>query len=74
MKSRPSTTKSSDRPSFMSDLVAQQDVIKVHSRLKRWYYTSFKGYRVARESALPTSSLFGGISYKHTWVLKKASG
>lgn len=73
MKSRPAATKMSNRPSFVSDAGTQGDVLEVRSRMKRWYYTAFKGYRVTRETASPEATLFGGIAYRHTWVLRKDS-
>lgn len=71
MKQSKSATKMSGDTSFLSALSSDGERLTLHSRLKAWYYVSVKGYRVLRESAMPEPGLFGGISYRRTWVLGK---
>ena len=71
MKYPTPVTKTSDRPTFVSEVVAQDDALQVNSRVKCWYLTTFQGYRVTRETSTPEAGLFGGINYKHTWLLKR---
>ena len=71
--SRPSAENPPGRPTFLSDPRPEKDVLEVHSRFRLLYYTAFRGYRVTRESSAPKPSLFGGVAYRHTWLLKKVS-
>lgn len=44
------------------------------SRVRVWWLTNFRGYRVARTTMAPRSDMFGKIRYLQTWWLKTHSG
>ena len=45
--------------------------ITTTSRLKVWFLTKFRGYRVLSMHRLPKESSFGELYYRDSWVLVK---
>jgi GTP cyclohydrolase I len=40
-------------------------------RVRMWWLTLFRGYRVVSRHRLPKQNVFGEIYYKDSWVLAK---
>lgn len=46
--------------------------VVTESRLKMWYLTRMRGYRIRRRQQVPQVSLFGRIGYRRQWMLARS--
>jgi len=47
--------------------------LATHSRLRKWWLTTFRGYRVHSASHVPRQSAWGGLTYVSEWWLEPPS-
>jgi len=45
------------------------DVIQTDSRMRAWWLTTFKGYKVKTLRRQPKAGLFGVLRYESHWLL-----
>ena len=50
-----------------------EGALATHSRLRKWWLTTFRGYRVHSASHAPRESAFGGVTYASLWWLEPPS-
>lgn len=65
-------SRKSDSRGFLAKPDSDLNLIFVHSMTKAWYCRVILGYTVVRQTATPEPGWFGTITYKRTWILKRA--
>lgn len=49
--------------------VSQEGTIVTGSRLRMWFLTRFRGYRIRQRRQVPEAKAFGRIGYRRQWLL-----
>lgn len=60
------------RELFESD--GTDGTVTTSSRIRKWFLTSFRNYRLVSTRRLPRENAFGEIYYRDSWVLTRDAG